>query len=220
MRRMFGTSNGTTTEFSGFYQRPCQQRILSHECKIGTAIVWIWIVWTYINLTFCKKLVNINTMKKHLLSVALVLATINPLHAQLFSFGSGSGVPTETAMGGLLGMLIAPMVSKGQDAKLVGALLGASAMNAVGTARYNAQQNGAYAPRYQQVPVQQYANYPTASGGAYSSYDPNMVPLGMIQNNGMVKSPYSNFSLDKRSNGITSGQVIFDPFTGQSFRIP
>ena len=158
---------------------------------------------------------------KKLLILLMSVAIASNSHAQLFSFGSGTGVPTETAMGGLLGMLIAPMVSKGQDAKLVGALLGATAMNAVGTARYNSQQGGAYAPRYQGVPVQQYANYPTASGGqSYASYDPNMVPTGIVQNNGMVKSPYSNFSLDKRSNGITSGQVIFDPFTGQSFRIP
>lgn len=159
---------------------------------------------------------------KKLLAILLAVGLSSVSHAQLFSFGSGTGVPTETAMGGLLGMLIAPMVSKGQDAKLVGALLGASAMNAVGTARYNAQQQQmAYAPRYQQAPVQQYANYPTASGGqSYASYDPNMVPTGIVQNNGMVKSPYSNFSLDKRSNGIVSGQVIFDPFTGQSFRIP
>ena len=158
-------------------------------------------------------------MKKAIL-VLIVSASVS--HAQLFSFGSGTGVPTETAMGGLLGMLIAPMVSKGQDAKLVGALLGATAMNAVGTARYNSQQGqyASYQPRYQQVPVQQYANLNTSGGGAYPSYDPTSVPLGLIQQNGMVKSPYSNFSFDRTSNRLSSGQVIFDPFTGQSFRIP
>lgn len=158
-------------------------------------------------------------MKKLILTL-LLAGYIQNCNAQLFSFGSGTGVPTETAIGGLLGALIAPMISKGSDAKLVGALLGASALNAAGTIRVN-QQQMAYAPRYQQVPAQQYANYPTASGGQmYPSYDPNSVPSGIVQGNGFVKSPYSNFNFDRGSNRLVSGQVIFDPFTGQSFRIP
>lgn len=156
-------------------------------------------------------------MKKLILTL-LLAGYIQNCNAQLFSFGSGTGVPTETAVGGLLGALIAPMISKGSDAKLVGALLGASALNAAGTIRVNQQQQQqmAYAPRYQQVPAQQYANYPTASG----SYDPENVPSGIVQGNGFVKSPYSNFNFDRGSNRLVSGQVIFDPFTGQSFRIP
>ena len=155
-------------------------------------------------------------MKKLILTL-LLAGYIQNCNAQLFSFGSGTGVPTETAVGGLLGALIAPMISKGSDAKLVGALLGASALNAAGTIRVNQQQQQmAYQPRYVQQPVQQYANYPTASG----SYDPENVPSGIVQNNGFVKSPYSNFNFDRGSNRLVSGQVIFDPFTGQSFRIP
>ena len=158
-------------------------------------------------------------MKKLILTL-LLAGDIQNCNAQLFSFGSGTGVPTETAVGGLLGALIAPMISKGSDAKLVGALLGASALNAAGTIRVNQQQQQqqqmAYQPRYVQQPVQQYANYPTASG----SYDPENVPSGIVQNNGFVKSPYSNFNFDRGSNRLVSGQVIFDPFTGQSFRIP
>ena len=155
-------------------------------------------------------------MKKLILTL-LLAGYIQNCNAQLFSFGSGTGVPTETAVGGLLGALIAPMISKGSDAKLVGALLGASALNAAGTIRVNQQQQQmALQPRYVQQPVQQYANYPTASG----SYDPENVPSGIVQNNGFVKSPYSNFNFDRGSNRLVSGQVIFDPFTGQSFRIP
>jgi len=149
----------------------------------------------------------------------ILFGLINASHAQLFSFGSGTGVPTETAIGGLLGALIAPMISNGSDAKMVGALLGASAMNAAGTMRVNQQQQQqqmAYQPRYVQQPVQQYANMQTSSG----SYDPENVPSGIVQNNGFVKSPYSNFNFDRGSNRLVSGQVIFDPFTGQSFRIP
>jgi len=162
-------------------------------------------------------------MKKLILTL-LLAGYIENCNAQLFSFGSGTGVPTETAIGGLLGALIAPMISKGSDAKMVGALLGASAMNAAGTMRVNQQQQQqqmALQPRYVQQPPQQYANYPTSSGGqVYSNYDPNSVPSGIVQGNGFVKSPYSNFNFDKGSNRLVSGQVIFDPFTGQSFRIP
>ena len=94
-------------------------------------------------------------MKKLILTL-LLAGYIENCNAQLFSFGSGTGVPTETAMGGLLGALIAPMISNGSDAKLVGALLGASALNAAGTMRVNQhQQQMAYQPRYVQQPVQQ-----------------------------------------------------------------
>jgi len=115
------------------------------------------------------------------------------------------------------------MISNGSDAKMVGSLLGACAMNAAGTMRVNQQQQQqqqqqqmAYQPRYVQQPVQQYANMQTSSG----SYDPENVPSGIVQSNGFVKSPYSNFNFDRGSNRLVSGQVIFDPFTGQSFRIP
>lgn len=157
-------------------------------------------------------------MKKLILTL-LLAGYIENCNAQLFSFGSGTGVPTETAIGGLLGALIAPMISNGSDAKMVGSLLGACAMNAAGTMRVNQQQQQqqmAYQPRYVQQPVQQYASMQTSSG----SYDPENVPSGIVQGNGFVKSPYSNFNFDRGSNRLVSGQVIFDPFTGQSFRIP
>lgn len=148
---------------------------------------------------------------KKLLLITLLLS--NNLHAQLFSFQSGSGVPTDTAMGGLLGMLIAPMVSKGSDAKLVGALMGAAAMNAVGTAMQN-QQNQPYNNTvntknpYQN---QRYQSQVTPAGDRPS--------LGIRQGN-MVKSPYSQFKFDPSSMHLNSGEVLFDPFTGQPIVIP
>jgi len=146
---------------------------------------------------------------KKLLLIPLLFA--NNLHAQLFSFQSRTGVPTDTIMGGLLGMMIAPMVSKGSDAKLVGGLLGAAAMSALATARKQSQYantsvntknfSNAFASRAQMSPV----------------YD--QPALGIRQGK-MVKSPYSQFRFDPSSMGLQSGETLFDPFTGQPIVIP
>lgn len=140
-----------------------------------------------------------------------------------FSFGSGTGVPTDTAMGSLLGMLVAPMISKGSDAKLVGALLGGMGANALSTARYNQQQQQQqmYQQPYPQAQPRRvnYANY-NPQGNAVYPTGGEYVPEGMVNRNGMVQSPFSAFSVDPKSNGIYRGQVIFDPFTGAPFRVP
>jgi len=138
-----------------------------------------------------------------------ILLTGN-LHAQLFSFGSGSGVPTDTAMGGLLGMLIAPMVSQGSDAKLVGALMGAATMNAIATANHNHQQGSVDKVVNTQNPYQRYQQVTPAS---------DRPALGIRQGN-MVKSPYSPFQFDPSSMKLQRGEVLFDPFTGQPIVIP
>ena len=95
-------------------------------------------------------------------------------------------------------MLIAPMVSKGQDAKLVGGLLGAAAMNAMATANAHHQQ------QYQTQQVPQNVERPA---------------LGIKQGK-MIKSPYSPFQFDPSSMRLKSGEVLFDPFTGQPIVIP
>lgn len=141
-----------------------------------------------------------------------------------FSFGSGTGVPTDTAMGSLLGMLIGPMVSKGSDAKLVGALLGGMGANALSTARYNSQQQQQFYQQPQPYPQTQprrvnYANYNPHGNSVYPTSG-DYVPEGMVNRNGLVQSPFSQFSVDPKSNGIYRGQVIYDPFTGAPFRIP
>ena len=143
---------------------------------------------------------------KKLLLIPLLFTT--NLHAQLFSFQSGTGVPTDTAMGGLMGMLIAPMVSKGSDAKLVGALIGAAAMNAVATANHNHQSQS-----YDKVVN---TKNPYQGGMAQGGDRP---ALGIRQGK-MVKSPYSQFQFDPASMRLGSGEVLFDPFTGQPIVIP
>ena len=149
---------------------------------------------------------------KKALTLLFVSASIS--HAQLFSFQSGSGVPTDTAMGGLMGMLIAPMVSKGSDAKLVGALLGAAAMNAVATANNNHQQRMTQDNVVNtKNPYQNYQQRQMVSQG----YD--RPALGIRQGK-MVRSPYSPFTFDPASMRLQSGETLFDPFTGQPIVIP
>jgi hypothetical protein len=43
------------------------------------------------------------------------------------------------------------------------------------------------------------------------------VPYGYL-NGGMVKSPWSDFTMSV--GGKASGQIVYDPNTGQAFRIP
>jgi len=163
---------------------------------------------------------------KKALTLLFVSASIS--HAQLFSFQSGSGVPTDTAMGGLMGMLIAPMVSKGSDAKLVGGLLGAMAGGAYGTAQAQQgqmvdtkmqQQQMAYHQQMMQQQMafqqQQMASMNTASGVDYKT-----IPKLGIKKGKMVQSPYSRFSFDPSSMNMDSGEVVFDPICGKPIKIP
>ena len=146
---------------------------------------------------------------------------------------SGSGVPTDAAVGGLLGALLAPMVSKGSDARLVGGLLGAVAGGMYGTAQQQQQQGGtAYQQSLQQEQMkwymqqqqqqmammqQQMAQMNTSSG--YSQTDKGAVKMG-ISKGKMVQSPYSRFCLDPDSMNMVSGEVVYDPIYGKPFRLP
>jgi hypothetical protein len=146
-------------------------------------------------------------MKK---AILLLVVSASISHAQLFSFQSGSGVPTDTAMGGLLGMLIAPMISKGPDAKLVGGLIGAAAMNAVATANHNHQQ---------QMTQDNVVNTKNPYQRQMVSQGYDRPALGIRQGK-MVRSPYSPFTFDPASMSLRSGETLFDPFTGQPIVIP
>ena len=171
------------------------------------------------------------------LTLTLLLA-VSTTHAQLFSFDQGSGVPTQTVVGGLLGAALAPMISKGSDAKLVGGLLGAAAMNAVGTAQ--ARQQGYGNPQYQQSlqqeqfkyyvqqqmqmnalqqQINQMAQMNTAGGRTSITPSYDKVVDGTVEGK-MVRSPYSKFKVDPKSMNLDSGEVLYDPFTGKPFRIP
>lgn len=142
---------------------------------------------------------------------------------------AGSGVPTDTAVGGLLGALLAPMISKGSDAKLVGGLLGAAAGGMYGTAQMQQQQaqsqnmnaQMAYMIQQQQQQIatlqRQMASMETSSGGSSEYKGPIKMGIGKGK---MVKSPYSNFSIDPASCNMDSGEVVYDPVTGKPFRLP
>ena len=130
-------------------------------------------------------------------------------------------------VGGLLGALIAPMISKGSDAKLVGGLLGAMAGGAYGTAQAQQgqmvdtkmqQQQMAYQQQMMQQQMayqQQMASMNTSSGMDYKTQ-----PKLGIKKGKMVQSPYSRFSFDPASMNMDSGEVIFDPLCGKPIKIP
>ena len=150
-------------------------------------------------------------------------------HSQgVINLQAGSGVPTDAAVGGLLGALIAPMISKGSDARLVGGLLGMVAGGMYGTAQAQQQQQQQMHQQqlqYEQMMYQQqvmrntqvaYANMNTAAGG---HADASHAKMG-IKAGHMVCSPYSKFQLDPASMNLDSGEVVYDPFNGKPFRIP
>ena len=162
----------------------------------------------------------------------LLLCLLIPTSIQaqgLINLQSGSGAPTDMVVGGLLGALIAPMISKGSDAKLVGGLLGAMAGGAYATAQQNQQskfvdtsmqqQQMAYHQQMMQQQMafqqQQMANMNTASGVDYKTQ-----PKLGIKKGKMVQSPYSKFSFDPASMNMDSGEIIFDPICGKPIRIP
>lgn len=162
----------------------------------------------------------------------LLLCLLIPTSIQaqgLINLQSGNGAPTDMVVGGLLGALIAPMISKGSDAKLVGGLLGAMAGGAYATAQQNQQskfvdtsmqqQQMAYHQQMMQQQMayqqQQMANMNTASGVDYRT-----PPKLGIKKGKMVQSPYSKFSFDPASMNMDSGEIIFDPICGKPIRIP
>lgn len=168
-------------------------------------------------------------------AILVLLITATTSYGQgLINAQPGSGVPTDMMIGGLLGALIAPMISKGSDAKLVGGALGALAGGAYGTANNQIQQqNSAYQQSLQQEQMrvmmqqqqmqmaafqQQMAQMNTASGVSYSQ-DTRNVRMG-IKEGKMVRSPYSKFKVDPESMDLYSGEVLYDPFTGKPFKLP
>lgn len=172
-------------------------------------------------------------MKRVLLAVLIMTTTGYGQGA--INIQPGSGVPTDMAIGGLLGAIIAPMISKGSDAKLVGGALGALAGGMYGTANNNMQQhNAAYQQSLQQeqmkyyiqqqqmqmAAMQQQMAQMNTSSGTYGNYNrEGNIRMGVKQGK-LVKSPYSKFSVDPSSMDLESGEVLYDPFTGKPFRLP
>lgn len=163
----------------------------------------------------------------------LLLVTTTSYSQGLIDAKAGTGVPTDMAIGGLLGAIIAPMISKGSDAKLVGGALGALAGGMYGTANSSINQhNMAYQQSLQQEQMkqhiqqqqmqmaymqQQMAQMNTAAGS--HAQDTRSVRDG-IREGRMIRSPYSKFTVDPKSMNLDSGEVLYDPFTGKPFRLP
>lgn len=166
--------------------------------------------------------------------ILLLLMMCSAAYSQgVINIQSGSGVPTDAAVGGLLGALLAPMVSKGSDARLVGGLLGALAGGAYGTAQQQQQQGGtAYQQLLQQeqmkwymqqqqqqmAQMQQHMMQMNTSSG-YDASNKGAMKMG-ISKGKMVQSPYSRFCLDPDSMNMVSGEVVYDPICGKPFRLP
>lgn len=158
------------------------------------------------------------------LLLACIVATAT-VHGQgLINIQPGTGVPTDMAIGGLLGAIIAPMISKGADAKLVGGLLGAMAGGAYGTA----QQQPALAQLQQQQLQQQQMwqqqqhmllmqQMQTSAGGRA---DAAQRTRPGIRQGEYVQSPYSRYRFHMQSQNIQSGDTLYDPQTGQPFLVP
>ena len=162
--------------------------------------------------------------------LAVLMLTTTTYGQGLINVQPGNGVPTDMVIGGLLGAIIAPMVSKGSDAKLVGGALGAMAGGMYGTANNNIQQASINNQQeqmrqymqHQQMQIaslqKQLAEINTSSGG--NTFNNNQtIQFGIIEGK-MVRSPYSKFKVDPKSMNLDNGDVIFDPFNGKPFRIP
>lgn len=162
------------------------------------------------------------------------LIMVTGVHGQgVINIQSGSGVPTDMAVGGLLGALLAPMISKGADARLVGSALGALAAGAYGTSQNQMQQqNSAYQQSLQQEQMRQYMQQQmqmaamqqhmaqmNTGAGVVAASDQRTMRMGIAEGK-MVRSPYSKFKVDPQSMNLDAGEVMYDPFCGKPFRLP
>lgn len=149
----------------------------------------------------------------------LILLLVLPasIQAQGLINLQGAGVPTDMAVAGLLGALIAPMVSKGEDAKLVGGVLGALAGGAIQTMIVQQQQQKQQQQQYASSQYVNTQNIQTASGGGAEVSAPSR--MGIRKGN-MVQSPWSRFQFDPESMRMQSGEIVFDPICGKPIQIP
>ena len=167
------------------------------------------------------------TIQMTRLLLVIAILTTSTYGQGLINIQSGNGVPTDMAIGGLLGAVLAPMISKGSDAKLVGGLLGATAGGMYGTAnnqikqqqQYNQEMEMRQYINQQQIQIaalqKQMATMNTSSGGN----DYSNIPLGIIEGK-FVRSPFSKFRVEPKSMNLDSGDVLYDPFNGKPFKLP
>lgn len=179
------------------------------------------------------------------LSVVTLLTTTTA-HADTSFIGrEGTGRPTNTVVGALFGAATGAAVGQatgGKDGWWIGTLVGTAVGGAIGNAvptspsahrvgysdsYYSHPRSGYYRPaayRHPQVreycpPVRTVVQEVVVERPIHIAPAPVVsVPYGFLQNDGTVKSPWSDFSLSL--GGLSRGQTVYDPHTGQPFLVP
>ncbi|MFZ5807374.1 MAG: hypothetical protein ACOY3I_09245 [Verrucomicrobiota bacterium] len=160
-------------------------------------------------------------MKKTFLLLITVSLTLSTLHAQDTLFGeAGSGQPTKTVLGILGGAAVGSALGGGlggHDGWWIGALTG-STIGGIAGNQWGAADahNGRTVStrriyRYETRPVmvRRYVKEVVTTDDS--------VPYGYMSG-GEIKSPWSSFAMSV--GGKSSGDILYDPNTGQAFRIP
>jgi uncharacterized protein YcfJ len=136
------------------------------------------------------------------------------VEAQDTLFGpAGSGQPTKTVIGILGGAAAGAALGKGLGGKdgwwlgsLTGATVGGMAGNLWGASNQNHVRTISYAQPKRVEHI--YVTQPVCN---------TSIPYGYL-NSGLIKSPWSDFTMSV--GGKVSGQIVYDPNTGQPFKIP
>lgn len=184
-------------------------------------------------------------MRKQLFFNAIVAGALvcmgTSANAQDTIFGKpGSGQPTRTVVGILSGAAAGTAIGQGVGGKdgwwigsLVGSTVGGLAGNQWGAAdarKARTAHHGpsSYRPRYPGTRVVEtvYAPRPQPRVVQVQCPQPTRLvvkspaanaPYGFLSG-GNIKSPWSDFTMSV--GGKTSGQIIYDPNTGNPFRVP
>lgn len=167
-------------------------------------------------------------MKKSILLLLTVALTISTARAQDTLFGeAGSGQPTKTVLGILGGAAVGSAFGAGlggKDGWWIGALTGSTVGGLAGN-----QWGAADAHNSTTVTTRKVYSYETRPRHVYRVVEEHPVvvkktitvsddaPYGYL-NGGTIKSPWSEFAMSV--GGKSSGDVLYDPSTGQPFRIP
>lgn len=162
-------------------------------------------------------------MKKTILLLLTITLTLSTVRAQDTLFGeAGSGQPTKTVLGILGGAAVGSAFGNGLGGKdgwwigaLTGSTVGGLAGNQWGAA--DAHPSKTYTTRkvYRYETRPRHHHKKTIVKEVVSVND--SVPYGYM-NGGKIKSPWSSFAMSV--GGKSSGDLLYDPNTGQAFRIP
>lgn len=156
-------------------------------------------------------------MKTRILTFIILAGclTFANVRAQDTLFGeAGSGQPTKTVIGILGGAAAGSAIGAaagGHDAPWIGALVGSTvggiAGNQWGASTAYQDRDYAYETRPRKVRLVEERRVVRVNG----------VPYGYLHG-GKLKSPWSDFQMSV--GGKAPGQIVYDPNTGQPFRVP